>query len=149
MPLALTDRQRLKVACALRRGALDSFRIADALDRAGRTHFLIEVLDMGQFAKDWDQLKTIIRQKDDALDAQAAQLDAQARQIAALQKAAAAAPALDADDQGALAQLHQAALDNAPGPLPAKPNPPPAQPNSPPASPNSPSPIAAVTTFTK
>ena len=107
MPLALTDKQARRIAAALRQGALDSLRIADAIDPAGRTHFTIEVSDMGQFAKDWEQLKTLIRQKDDAIDRQAAQL-------AALQKQLAAQPAPDADDQKALAELRQTASDNPP-----------------------------------
>src|SRR5450432_3800055 len=100
MPVTLTDRQTAKIAAALRRGLIDAMRIADAIDPAGRTHFLIEVTDMGQFAKDWAQLKTLIRQKDDAIDKQAAQL-------AALQKQLGAQQALDADDQKAIAELRQ------------------------------------------
>ncbi|MDB5353610.1 MAG: hypothetical protein JWN24_63 [Phycisphaerales bacterium] len=86
---------------------------------------------MGQFAKDWTQLKTIIRQKDDAIDRQTTQLAAQAQQVTALQQQLAAAQQnqLDADDQAALAELHQAVADNAP------PTPTPT--------------AAAVTTFTK
>ena len=74
MPVTLTERQAAKVAAALRRGSIDAIRVADAIDPTGRSHFLIEVSDMGQFAKDWDQLKTIIRQKDDAIDRQSAQI---------------------------------------------------------------------------
>ena len=72
MDVALTACQAAKIAAALRRGSMDAIRIADAIDPAGRTHFYIEVSDMGQFANDWNQLKTLIRQKDDALDRQAA-----------------------------------------------------------------------------
>ena len=69
---------------------------------------------MGQFAKDWDQLKTIIRQKDDALDRQAAQLATQAQQMSALQQQMASIQQqFDAADQAALAEVHQAAADNA------------------------------------
>ncbi len=109
MPVTLTDRQSVKVAAALRRGAVDSFRIADAIDPGGQIHFLIEVSDMGQFAKDWDGLKTMIRQKDDAIDRQAAQ-------IAALQQQLASHQAFDADDQKAIAELRQTMADNTPTP---------------------------------
>jgi hypothetical protein len=106
MTVTLTERQSAKIAAALRRGSIDALRIADAIDPAGRTHFLIEVTDMGQFAKDWAQLKTIIRQKDDAIERQNAQ-------IAALQKQASAQqPTLDADDQKAVAELRQTVGDN-------------------------------------
>ena len=62
MSLTLTTHQAARIATALRRGGVDSFRIADAIDAGGRTHFLIEVSDMGQFAKDWTTLKQIIKQ---------------------------------------------------------------------------------------
>lgn len=130
MSLTLTDRQCSRLAVTLRRGAMDSQRIADALDPAGRTHFFIEVNDMGQFAKDWETLKTLIRQKDDALDRQAQQLDQQAKQIAALQQQASAlrqqaSAALDAEDSKALTELHQTIQDNA---VPPPPNSPPVVP---------------------
>jgi methyl-accepting chemotaxis protein len=130
---SLTTAQATKIARSLRRGAVDAFRIADALDLSTRTHFLIEVSDMGQFAKDWNQLKTIIRQKDDAIDRQTAQLAAQSQQVTSLQQQLAGAQQnqLDADDQSALAELHQAIADNAPPPTPTAPT------------------AAAVTTFTK
>ncbi|HWE02438.1 MAG TPA: hypothetical protein VG326_08500 [Tepidisphaeraceae bacterium] len=101
MHVTLNQRQSAKIAAALRRGSIDALRIADAIDPAGQTHFLIEVTDMGQFAKDWAQLKTLIRQKDDAIDKQAAQIAALQKQVSAQQ------PALDADDQKAVAELHQ------------------------------------------
>jgi hypothetical protein len=134
---ALTDLQSARIARALRRGAIDAFRIADALSPLTRAHFLIEVSDMGQFAKDWNELKTIIRQKDDAIDRQTAQLAAQAQQVATLQQQLTSAQEnqLDADDQAALAELHQAVVDNSPAPTP-------------PAQTATPS-TAAVTTFTK
>ena len=75
------------------------------LTRQGQTHFFIEVSDMGQFAKDWDQLKTLIRQKDDAIDRQAAQIAALQGQIASQQQ-------FDGDDQKAVAELHEAVGDN-------------------------------------
>jgi hypothetical protein len=136
---SLTDFQSAKIARALRRGAVDSFRIADALSPTTRTHFLIEVQDMGQFATDWNQLKTIIRQKDDAIDRQSAQLAAAAQQVTALQQQLTTAQQnqLDPADQAALAELHQAVTDNTPVSTPAPP--------SPAAAP----PISATTTFTK
>src|SRR3978361_1388726 len=105
MPVALTNTQSRRIARALRAGGIDSVHIADALDSAGRTHFLIEVSDMGQFAKDWDSLKQMIRQKDDALDKASAQLGAQAQQIAALQQQVTGLQgSFDADDQKAAAE---------------------------------------------
>jgi peptidoglycan hydrolase CwlO-like protein len=139
---SLTDFQSAKIARALRRGAVDSFRIADALSPTTRTHFLIEVQDMGQFATDWNQLKTIIRQKDDAIDRQSAQLAAQSQQVTALQQQLTAAQQnqLDPADQTALAELHQAVTDNTPTPTPA--------PSA--TAPLAPAPsISATTTFTK
>ena len=122
MPVTLTERQAAAIAAAQRRGAIDSFRIADAIDPAGKKHFLIEVSDMGQFAKDWEQLKTLIRQKDDAIDKQAAQIAQLQKQIAG--------QSLDADDLKALADAHQTVVQNAPAapaPAAAKPaTPPPA-----------------------
>ncbi|HEX4793697.1 MAG TPA: hypothetical protein VH370_07900 [Humisphaera sp.] len=114
MSLTLTTHQTARIAAALRRGAIDSFRVADAIDGGGRTHFLIEVSDMGQFAKDWTTLKQIIRQKDDALEKAAAQLGAAAQQIAALQQQVAGLQgAFDAEDQKAAAELKQVASENA------------------------------------
>ena len=107
MTVTLTERQSVKIATTLRRGSIDALRIADAIDPAGRTHFLIEATDMGQFAKDWAQLKILIRQKDDAIDKQAAQLAALQKQISAQQ------PTLDAEDQNAVAELRQTVGDNA------------------------------------
>jgi hypothetical protein len=113
MPLTLTPTQAARIARALRRGAIDSIRISDAIDPAGRTHFLIEVSEMGKFAKDWDSLKQIIKQKDDALDKAATQLGAQAQQIAALQQQVAGLQgSFDADDQKAAAELHQTIVQN-------------------------------------
>lgn len=135
MPITLTERQSAKVAAALRRGAIDALRIADAIDPFNRTHFLIEVSDMGQFAKDWEHLKTLIRQKDDAIDRQSTQ-------IAALQKQVSAQPALDAEDQKAVAEVHQTANANPVAPAAkgaaAKPAAAPAHPQTP-----------GVTTFSK
>jgi hypothetical protein len=131
MPLTLTDCQSERIARALRRGAMDSLRIADAINPAGRTHFYIEVTDMGQFAKDWEQLKQIIRQKDDALDRQAAQIADLQKQLAASQQ-----QMTDGDDARALAEAHQTVATNPPiAPAPA------------PAAKSAPSP--AVTTFNK
>ena len=97
---------------------------------------------MGQFANDWNQLKTMIRQKDDAIDRQSAQLAAAAQQITSLQQQLAAAQQnqFDAADQAALAELHQTVIDNAPAPSPAPPAP---------AAPAAASISAATTTFTK
>ena len=115
MPLTLNDRQTRRLGQSLRQGAVDALRIADALDPAGRTHHLIGVNDMGQFAKDWDALKGIIRQKDDALERQSAQIAAQAQQIAALQQQLSSASSrFDTDDQKAATELHQTITDNAP-----------------------------------
>ena len=139
MPLTLTDRQAARIATALRQGALDSFRIADALDAGHRTHILIEVSDMGQFAKDWDTLKKLIKDKDDALDRQAAQLATQGQQLANLQQQLSALQQrFDSDDQKAIAEVHQAIVDNAPGASSAAPATPAAQKAG-----------QAVTTFTK
>jgi hypothetical protein len=109
MTVTLTERQSEKIATALRRGSIDALRIADAIDPAGRTHFLIEVTDMGQFAKDWAALKILIRQKDDAIDKQAAQLAALQKQIAAQQQQ----PSLDADDHKAIAEVRLTVGENA------------------------------------
>ena len=48
-------------------------RVSHASD-LHKKHSLTEVPTMGQLDKDWTQLKTIIRQKDDAIDRQAAQI---------------------------------------------------------------------------
>ena len=145
MPITITANQARRIAQALRRGGIDSLRIADALDIRGRTHFLIEVSDMGQFAQDWNALKQIIKQKDDALDKASAQITAASQQITALQQQIATLGAgFDAADQQAAAELHQVVADEEGTPLPV--DVPPATPNSA-VSPN-PAP-AAVTTFTK
>ncbi len=64
---------------------------------------------MGQIAKDWAELKTIISQKDDAIERQATQ-------IAALQKELSAQQPLliDSDDVKAVAELRQTVGDNTP-----------------------------------
>jgi hypothetical protein len=67
--MTLTTQQARRIAQALRRGGIDSLRIADALDLRGRTHFLIEVSDMGQFAQDWNSLKQIIKHADQRISA--------------------------------------------------------------------------------
>lgn len=68
---------------------------------------------MGQFAKDWESLKTLIRQKDDAIDRASAQIATQAQQIAQLQKQLAAAVSqFDSADQKAAAELRQVIADN-------------------------------------
>jgi phage shock protein A len=126
--MTLTTQQARRIAQALRRGGIDSLRIADALDLRGRTHFLIEVSDMGQFAQDWNSLKQIIKQKDDALDKASAQLTASSQQIASLQQQIAAMGAgFDAADQQAATEMHQVVVDDqeappapdGPGPNPA------------------------------
>ena len=91
---------------------------------------------MGQFAKDWESLKTLIRQKDDAIDRASAQIATQTQQIAQLQKQlAAVASQFDSADQKAASELRQVIADNA---APA------------PAAPSAPQPAApAMTTFTK
>jgi hypothetical protein len=101
---------------------------------------------MGQFAKDWEHLKTIIRQKDEAIDRQAAQ-------IAALQQQFSAQQQLDIEDQKAAAELHKTVGDNpppitAPPPRPAPAVSAPVAPHlaAPPA-PGAPHPLNAV--FTK
>jgi len=145
--ITITTSQSRRIAQALRRGGIDSLRIADALDIRGRTHFLIEVSDMGQFAQDWNALKQIIKQKDDALDKASAQITAASQQITALQQQIATLGAgFDAADQQAAAELHQVVADEEGTPPPA--DVPPATPNSAPAVSPNPAP-AAVTTFTK
>ena len=67
---------------------------------------------MGQFAQDWNALKQIIKQKDDALDKASAQLAANAQQIAALQQQIASlSGGFDAADQQAASELHQVVTD--------------------------------------
>jgi methyl-accepting chemotaxis protein len=143
MAITLNPQQARRIAQALRRGGIDSLRIADALDVRGRTHFLIEVSDMGQFAQDWNALKQIIKQKDDALDKASAQLATNAQQIAALQQQIATlSGGFDAADQQAAAELHQVVSDEEGTPPAAAPDP----------ALLAPAPIAAssaVTTFTK
>ena len=94
---------------------------------------------MGQFAKDWESLKIIIRQKDDAIDRASTQIATQTQQIAQLQKQlAAAASQFDPADQKAATELRQVIADNstpAPAASPA------------PSAPQSSAP--AMTTFTK
>lgn len=93
---------------------------------------------MGQFAKDWESLKTLIRQKDDAIDRASAQIATQTQQIAQLQKQlAAAASQFDPADQKAAAELRQVIADNS--------APPPAPTAAPAPQTNAP----AMTTFTK
>lgn len=76
---------------------------------------------MGQFAKDWEALKTLIRQKDDAIDRASTQIATQTQQIAQLQKQlAAAASQFDAADQKAATELRQVIADNS-TPAPAAP----------------------------
>ena len=76
---------------------------------------------MGQFAKDWESLKTLIRQKDDAIDRASAQIATQTQQIAQLQKQLAAAVGqFDSADQKAATELRQVIADNA-APAPAAP----------------------------
>ena len=64
---------------------------------------------MGQIAKDWEQLKALIRQKNDVIDRQAAQIAALQKQVAAQQQ-----QLPDADDQKAVAELRRTVGDNAP-----------------------------------
>lgn len=91
---------------------------------------------MGQFAKDWESLKTLIRQKDDAIDRASAQIATQTQQIAQLQKQlAAAASQFDSADQKAASELRQVIADNN-TPAPA-------------AAPAPQSSAPAMTTFTK
>ena len=94
---------------------------------------------MGQFAKDWEHLKTLIRQKDDAIDRQAAQIAALQKQVSAQ-----AQQQLDADDQKAVAELRQTLGDNAPPAAPPKP----AAASAPGAAPPS-AQAGPATTFTK
>jgi recombinational DNA repair ATPase RecF len=98
---------------------------------------------MGQFAQDWNALKQIIKQKDDALDKASAQLATNAQQIAALQQQIATlSGGFDAADQQAAAELHQVVSDEEGTPPAAAPDP----------ALLAPAPIAAssaVTTFTK
>ena len=101
---------------------------------------------MGQFARDWAHLKTLISQKDDAIEQQTAT-------IAALQKQLASQPALDAEDQQAVAEVHQTASANpvAAAPSAAKPaapapaTPPVAAPGKPTATSRTPIPAHAAT----
>jgi uncharacterized coiled-coil protein SlyX len=111
---------------------------------------------MGQFAKDWESLKQIIRQKDDALDRASAQLTAQAQQIAQFQKQLAGLQnQFDASDQKAAAELRQVIADNAAAPAaPVAPvasaAPAARTASAAPASPaTAPSAAPAMTTFTK
>jgi hypothetical protein len=153
MSLTLTGPQSRRIAQSLRRGAIDSLRIADALDPRGRTHFLIEVTDMGQFAQDWNALKQIIKQKDDALDAASTQLTAASQQITALQQQITTlGGGFDAADQQAAVELHQVVTESEGTPPPASdPTTAPAPTSaSAPASAPAPNPApAGVTTFTK
>ena len=97
---------------------------------------------MGQFAQDWNALKQIIKQKDDALDAASTQLTAASQQIAVLQQQITTLGAgFDAADQQAAAELHQVVQEDEGTP-----------PATEPAPTNAPAPTsapAAVTTFTK
>ncbi|HET6249915.1 MAG TPA: hypothetical protein VFE47_19655 [Tepidisphaeraceae bacterium] len=98
---------------------------------------------MGQLAKDWTQLKTIIRQKDDALDRQTAQIADLQKQLTAHQQ-----QALDNDDLTAVAELRKTVATNAAAETP---------PSAPPATAPAPAvahPVVAphavdVATFTK
>jgi septal ring factor EnvC (AmiA/AmiB activator) len=124
----LTGRQASVISSRLRAGALDSLRIANAIDPAGKTHHTIEVKDMGQFAKDWTALKGIIKQKDDAIDQLSKQVADQGTQITTLTQQVAVAqqqagalqeqldsmPIEDADDIAAVAEIDQVVKDNIP-----------------------------------
>ena len=96
MPARLSERRLKQYADALRRGAWNSIVVAEQLHPEGASDF------MGQLAKDWDALKAIIKQKDDAIAGLQATNAEQAQRITSL-----LGEVPDADDVKAEEEIHQ------------------------------------------